>query len=155
MRGRTRMPGMPTLRRILKYVPAVVLGLLVVAWVASIYVDYWLDIPAINVGHYVLGVESGSLYFGFNDHPFPLGFYTQRDEFFTTVGFGRFACALDRHPDGSIYRWWFDCPIACAATALLPLAIGPFVSFRFRLWHYLAYTALVAVELAYYLRWQE
>jgi hypothetical protein len=26
---------------------------------------------------------------------------------------------------------------------------------RFRLWHYLAYTALVAVELAYYLRWQE
>jgi len=28
-------------------------------------------------------------------------------------------------------------------------------NFRFRLWHYLAYTALIAVELAYYLRWQE
>ena len=38
---------------------------------------------------------------------------------------------------------------------MLLLAIGPFLSFRFRLWHYLAYTALVAVELAYYLRWQE
>jgi len=36
---------------------------------------------------------------------------------------------------------------------LFPLAIGPFVSYR--LWHYLAYTALAAVELAYYLRWQE
>jgi hypothetical protein len=28
-------------------------------------------------------------------------------------------------------------------------------SFRFRLWHCLAYTALLAVELAYYLPWQE
>jgi hypothetical protein len=46
-------------------------------------------------------------------------------------------------------------PFACVGTALLPLAIGPFLSFRFRIWHYLAYTALVAVELAYYLRWQE
>jgi hypothetical protein len=45
-------------------------------------------------------------------------------------------------------------PIIVAVTAMLPLAIGPFLSFRFRLWHYLAYTALVAVELAYYLRWQ-
>jgi hypothetical protein len=46
-------------------------------------------------------------------------------------------------------------PIAWPITALLPFAIGPFISYRFRLWHYLAYTALVAVELAYYLRWQQ
>jgi len=146
---------MPTLRRILKYTPALALVALISAWFASIYVDFWLDIPAIHFGHYKVGAESGSLYLGFNDHSFPMGFYTQRDEFFTTAGLGRFACALERHQDGSLYRCWYDCPIAFIATAILPLAIGPFLSFRFRLWHYLAYTALVAVELAYYLRWQE
>jgi hypothetical protein len=33
-----------------------------------------------------------------------------------------------------------------------PLAIGPFNRFRFPLWSWFAFTALVAVELAYYLR---
>jgi hypothetical protein len=46
-------------------------------------------------------------------------------------------------------------PQLCLITAVTPLAVGPFLSYRFRLWHYLAYTALVALELAYYLRWQE
>lgn len=45
-------------------------------------------------------------------------------------------------------------PIPALLTVLLPFAIGPFIAFRFRLWHYLVYTTLVAVELAYYLRWQ-
>ena len=46
-------------------------------------------------------------------------------------------------------------PFPLLITAMIPLAIGPFLCFRFRLWQYLAYMALVAVELAYYLRWQE
>lgn len=50
---------------------------------------------------------------------------------------------------------WLVIPITCLLTVLYPFAIGPFLSFRFRLWHYLAFTALVAIELAYYLRWQE
>ena len=49
----------------------------------------------------------------------------------------------------------FGLPFAVLTIALLPLAIVPFISFRFCIWHYLAYTALVAVELAYYLQWQE
>jgi hypothetical protein len=44
-------------------------------------------------------------------------------------------------------------PLLLCMTGLFPLAVGPFISFRFQIWHYLAYTALVAVELAYYLRW--
>jgi hypothetical protein len=36
----------------------------------------------------------------------------------------------------------------------IPLAIGPFLAFRFRLWHYLVYTTLAGLELAYYLRQQ-
>ena len=44
--------------------------------------------------------------------------------------------------------------LAILISLLLPLAIGSFTGFRFRLWHYLAYTALVAVELAYYFQWR-
>jgi hypothetical protein len=36
-------------------------------------------------------------------------------------------------------------------TVLATLAIGPFVRFRFPLWSYFAWTALIAIELAYYL----
>ena len=37
-------------------------------------------------------------------------------------------------------------------TLLLPLTIGPSIRFRFPLWSWFAFTAAVAVELAYYLR---
>ena len=46
-------------------------------------------------------------------------------------------------------------PLPWLMTPVLPLAIGPFLSFLFRVWHYLAYRSLVAVELAYYLRRQQ
>jgi len=94
---------MPTLRRILKYTPAVVLGLLVVAWSVGLF--YSVLVPVEPTGR--LSVE------------------TARSFVSATYKF-----------DGG-------------------MAIGPFLSFRFLLWHYLAYRALVAVELAYYLRWQE
>jgi hypothetical protein len=44
------------------------------------------------------------------------------------------------------------CPIVFAITLLLPFAVAPFTRFRFPLWSYFAWTALVAAELAYYLR---
>jgi hypothetical protein len=37
-------------------------------------------------------------------------------------------------------------------TFAFPLAIGPFTRFRFPLWSYFAWTALLTAELAYYLR---
>gem|GEM_PF-2911905 len=46
-------------------------------------------------------------------------------------------------------------PYACLLAAILPIAVGACTGFRFCLWHYLAYTAIVALELAYCLRWQE
>jgi hypothetical protein len=45
-------------------------------------------------------------------------------------------------------------PVPLMLTGILPLVVGATTSFRFRLWHYLAFTALVSVQLAYYLRWQ-
>jgi hypothetical protein len=45
-----------------------------------------------------------------------------------------------------------SCPIPLVLTALLPLGIGLLTRFRFPLWSYFVWTALVAAELGYYLR---
>jgi len=46
----------------------------------------------------------------------------------------------------------FGCPHVILMTAVLPLAIGAISSFRFRLWQYFVYMAIIAAELAFYLR---
>jgi hypothetical protein len=149
---------MATLRRILKYTPAVVLGLLVVAWALSLFgrlVLYGGNLPPI-----ALGVKDGNLVLGTGmlaaHLPVPRQrwfSYRSRPTLCDRPG-GSFL--YNPHPCGrAIQNLWLEVPITWLLTLQLPLAIGPFVSFRFRLWQYLAYTALVAVELAYYLRWQE
>ena len=49
-------------------------------------------------------------------------------------------------------HWSIEVPIIMLITALIPLVYGLFSGFRFRLWQFLAFTALVALELAYFLR---
>jgi hypothetical protein len=139
---------MPTLRRILKYTPAVGIGLLVVAWVASgwFLVGYEFDRQ-----HSVAAFYGSVAYLHDNRTSLP-----PRGLFVTPA-----ERIVKRHISlaGSLYwsrtaeRFGISVPILLIATSTLPLVIGPFVAFRFRLSHYLAYTALVAVELAYYLRW--
>jgi hypothetical protein len=43
-------------------------------------------------------------------------------------------------------------PIPMLISLFLPAGAGPLVNFRFPLWSYFAWTALLAAELAYYLR---
>jgi hypothetical protein len=43
-------------------------------------------------------------------------------------------------------------PIPVMLTLVIPLSVAPFTRFRFPLWSYFAWTALLAAELAYYLR---
>jgi hypothetical protein len=140
--------SMHILRRILKYTPAVVMGLLVVAWVVGWFGESSF---ATNVRSYDVICMSwaGTLLLGF-DHDLAV-----QVTYFDYQGF-----AWDQLL-GRVYveRFEFGClvqvPYPLILTVLLPVTIGPFIVFRFRLWHYLAFTALVALELAYYLRWQE
>jgi hypothetical protein len=149
---------MPTLRRILKYMPAVVLGLLVVAWVVSwfAYTGRWTRFENRHL-EVEVSISDGSfvfLYLPNISHTDPSCWFLIRNEVRsheTVVGTlsGRLYYAqTTEHAFGEV-------PIPLAITPCFPLAIGPFLSFRFRLWHYLAYTALIALEIAYYLRWQE
>jgi hypothetical protein len=142
-----------TLCRIVKYAPAVVMVLLVVVWLVSAFqtLQVWVD-----YGECTYMLENGPGHFrlylsrnGFPSEP-SLDVSLFKNQFFleeSVLGFlGWGALPHDGYD--------LNLPYALLMTAILPLAIGSITSFRFRLWHYLAYTALVAVELAYYLRWQ-
>jgi hypothetical protein len=137
---------MPTLRRILKYTPAVVLGLLVLAWVLT--QGGWMQFSSPKC---VIALQHGSVTGYWQESDKVSVFWDFRNKWWLndTPKLGHLRSAS---PLGAAGHWF---PILLLATLILPLAIGPFIAFRFRLWHLLAYTALVALELAYYLRWQE
>jgi hypothetical protein len=147
---------MPTLRRILKYTSAVVFGLLVVAWVVSLIVRLGVFQPIGKV-QVSCGIGHGTCSFGVKD--FDPDFLVGWSSYPAVPSMGILyvlgsASYFTSFPDGE-WTYAANIPIPLLLTAVLPLAIGPLISFRFRLSHYLAYTALVAAELAYYLRRQE
>ena len=136
---------MAILRRILKYTPAVVLALLVAAWVMT--QGGWMQL---STGTCVVSLQHGSVT-GYWQKSDAVNFFwhSRREWWFKNgIALGHLRAATPFGASGH----WFPIPLLC--TILLPSAVGPFLSFRFRLWHYLAFTALLAVELAYYLRWQ-
>jgi hypothetical protein len=136
---------MHTIHRILKYTPAVVLGTLVVAWVLT--QGGWMEFVS---GKFVIALQHGSItgYWQESDRVFFFGDFRQEWWFDNAPKLGHLRSA---DPLGSTGSWF---PIPLLATLILPLAIGPFISFRFRLWHYFAFLTIVAVELAFYLWWQ-
>jgi hypothetical protein len=131
--------------RILKYTPAVVLGLLVVAWIFT--QGGWMQFCS---GKFVIALQHGSItgYWQESDRVSFLWDFRQESWFADGPQFGQLRSADPLGATGS----WF--PIPLLGTLILPLAIGPFIRFRFRLWHYFAFLTILAVELAYYLRWQ-
>jgi hypothetical protein len=152
---------MPTLRRILKYTPVVMMGLLMVLWVVSLTAPVGLRIRYPNVGTFRCVASHANVCATFSDN---LSWYgsagvgVEREPlslrpYSYCLGSFKYQRLLSADSGLDIHIVWL--PILFSITLILPLAIGPFTRFRFRLWHYLACTALVAVELAYYLRWQE
>jgi hypothetical protein len=132
---------------ILKYVPTLLCGLLVVAWVMSTYIIFAVVFPGRDGGAWPLGCFAGSVklcYSGSLEPQFQfMTFKNESDESW----FGSFRRQVVPSVDYEI-----SFPIPVLLVLLAPLAFGAFTSFRFPLWSYFAYTALVAAELAYYLR---
>jgi hypothetical protein len=156
------MARMSTLRRILKYTPAALMGILLVLWLLSLrgYVAH-----SFQWNRYAGQV---SVYNGTAACTLLAGDYIaeKREIEVTAVGdpvprpeigaesfFGRFN--LITHTFSWVSTFNGEIPLLVLATLILPVVIGSLTAFRFRLWHYLGYTALVALELANYLRWQE
>jgi hypothetical protein len=148
---------MPTLRRILKYMPAAVMGLLVVAWVVSVASSYALSFSVpFSEWQYAAGGHEGALLINYQRRVPSMRFYWYEQETrgSPATSLGQFNAHGFVSKDSRAY-WQVEVPFLALITAVLPFAVGSFTAFRFRLCHYLAYTVLAAVELAYYLRWQE
>lgn len=159
---------MTTLWRILKYTPAVVTGLLFVAWVTSVY--YAIGFVSTNPATSDLGtavMERGDIFVRLDNRLFSSVKFVienprlyekgprRQEEIFGTLLF------VDngdggpwQHIQTNLGRYAVRIPFLLLITAMLPLAIGPFISYRFRLWHYFAFIAILSLELAYYLQWQ-
>jgi hypothetical protein len=143
---------MPILRRILKYTPAVVLGLLALLWIVG------------QAGSLVLHLPFGGRQFvTFHAHHGRIGIVSKPTEYnlpaTPQVTFARhkrfeyperydamlaFALLPDRR------EFLVAVPIILIVLVLLPLAVGVFIVFRFPLWSWFAWTAVIAVACVYY-----
>jgi hypothetical protein len=141
------------------YLPLLMMGLLVVLWVVSEFLFLGIalhaKLPVPGDAQTISWVTYGNV--SISHYPAKTAYEVKR---FYARPYGR----PPQNWSNLTGRFIFDnrdgylnihIPIACLLTGLLPFAFGPFIAYRFRLWHYLGYTALIAVELAYYLRWQQ
>jgi hypothetical protein len=145
---------------ILKWVPAVVCGLLVVAWVGSLFIYFRVSTP-----RHMLICDFSTLNYGtfpangnFLDAELRPHEASDYDSYFYFAGRERRRYYLTGHMSFNVTYYndlparYYHCPIPFALSLLIPFAIAPFTRFRFPLWSYFAWTALIALELAYYLR---
>jgi hypothetical protein len=144
---------MRCLLTIAKWTPAALCGLLVVAWVVSVPCSLsatapWGQNESVTVCFYsgCVSIWRDGINIGRGEK---LSIHTQWKGHHLSP-----AAWLGRPDLGPSYFPFrpIQCPIAPSITLLLPLSIGPFIRFRFPLWSWFAFTTLIAVELAYYLR---
>jgi hypothetical protein len=127
---------------ILKYLPAVLCGLLVVAWVVS-----WCYFFGYSTSGLSIGVCDGSFHCNRGNFV-SQGAYAERQ---IEQNFQTYLGEWHNKPHPLTGEPQARFPIPLILGAMLPISIAPFIRFRFPLWSYFAWTALVAVELAYYL----
>jgi hypothetical protein len=138
-------------RYILRYLPAVVLGLVVAAWGLSLVAGFgtYLRIGSKGVS---TCAANGTFFFVCKEDPSGQSHFVWRPGIREggPPPFGYVSSEFDPPRIVTLLV-----PLALITTAMLPLVVGGATGFRFHLWHYLAYTALVSIELTYYLRWPD
>jgi hypothetical protein len=141
----------------LKHLPAAMMALLIAAWGIGTQLSFGLLSPLPAADTYVgIGSGAGSLTLSLNGgfairawlYAEPADWPMSAKSIFGEFQFGRVPAIT---PASISY---LRIPFSWLIIAILPLAVGSLTSFRFRLWHYLAYTTLICLQLAYYLRWQ-
>jgi hypothetical protein len=137
--------------RWLKYVPlAVFIGLMGV-WILSIFcvLGYSTDLSEGAISRGRIYVHGHS-----DDHVVPAqGFqwFVRQAGTYPDV-LGNFEYSYKDHGSvpGIAYGYLVSVPLCWFLTALLPLVVGTWTGFRFRLWMYFAWVFLVALQLAYF-----
>jgi hypothetical protein len=134
----------------LTLIPAALAVFLAVTWVPSQWWTLNVCLPLGSWARLELEVLAGRAELSYAKTP---------GSKFEYSGYRRYATdppgrALDVHisgpRNGPVYLLRLSFPIAFWLTLLLPLSLDPWSEFP--LWFYLAYSALIAAEMAYYLR---
>jgi hypothetical protein len=143
----------------LKYLPAMLCGLLVVAWVVSFACEVTVRFPTAK-GDGSVGIENACFTIRHTQHEEVwIGIllttekqgWTLKTQSPTRLTRLRDVWGSFQFDQNASYVR-LQMPIPGLIVLALPLALGPFTRFRFPLWSYFAWTTLVAAGLAYYLR---
>jgi hypothetical protein len=143
------------LSRTLKYAPVALIFLLLVAWVLNFFGQFGIGLRSGKHDYHVV-FRSGSFSASQHPHQMVQGLFWQRypnlpADIAAEVGsLNSLSARLSiRTKPGQL---GVGVPIVLIITLLLPFAIGAFTGFRFQLWQFFAFTAIVAVELVYFVR---
>jgi len=133
-------------KHIWKCLSLIVVALLIAAWIANFFGQLGIGT---HLGHYYYryAFRSGSLSISKQEDSVPQGVFWRANG---RKGFSSlYAHLLFGKPRSDL--WWIEVPIILLITAMIPVVVGTFSQFRFRLWQFFAFTALVALELALFL----
>lgn len=141
---------------LLKYFPAFLSGLLVVSWLVSQFA--WVATSyRLGTGDAAFILTDGMVMYIYCRPKVgwePFVFDTTSDPAYRRRYVGQLRYVHSAPPDhwlnSARFRRAVHLPIPMILTVLLPLAIGPFVRYRFPLWSWLAFITLISCELAYY-----
>jgi len=133
-------------KHIWKCLSLIVVTLLIAAWIANFFGQFGIGTRSGQFDyHYTF--RSGSLSISQHDNSMLQGIFWRtngRDGFSSLYAFLQFGSYGTEH-------WWIEVPIILLITAMIPVVVGTFSQFRFRLWQYFAFTAILALELALFL----
>ena len=133
-----------------RFAPLALLVALVAMWIASLFYQFGYT-HIVRGRHWIAGALAANVVVeSLAGLPRPEGFFLREYH----VGqkrpyFGRFGFHFGALPDSSRYDA-IQIPVPWLVTLLLPAAIGPFLRYRYPLWTWFAWGAIVAGETAFY-----
>jgi len=134
----------------------IVIASLVAAWIANFFGQFGIGTRYGKFDqHFVF--RSGSLSISQHENIMVQGLFWRANprlepELAAQVGDLSSLSARLRFKNNSPGHWRIEVPIVLLITALIPLVFGSLSRFRFRLWQFFVFTAILALELAYFLR---
>jgi hypothetical protein len=142
--------------RLVKYFPTFLAGLLVAGWLVSQFVRVGAA-HALAQGDALYVLTDGMLTYTYCRPKVGWDSFLvySHDPTYRRRYIGQWRFLHSGPPDHWLnsprFRLAIHLPIPMLLTVLLPLAIGPFVRYRFPLWSWLAFITLICCEFAFYL----
>ena len=133
-----------------------VVAFLVAAWIANFFGQFGIG-TRLGQFDYHYTFRSGNLSISQHDNSMVQGIFWRTyppllPEFAADVRTLSSLSARFRFTNIGAENWFIQVPIIFLITVLIPIVFGLFSGFRFRLWQFFAFTAIVAIQMACFVR---